>query len=77
MARQTKTRKVHVRADGYRYVLHFERGFWMWDIGRGSFPQSAAIDNIIAEGGHVEIEPNPNYREPSPFEVLGRLLYGK
>ena len=77
MARQTKTRKVHVRADGSRYPLHFSRGFWWWDHGRGSFPQSGCLDGIREGGGHIEVEPNPHYREPSPFELLGRLFAGK
>jgi hypothetical protein len=72
--KQSKTRKVHVRADGSHYTLHFERGVWWWDYGRGSFPQSAAIENIKQEGGHVEVVPNQNYREPHPLEVLGRYM---
>lgn len=77
MARQSKTLKVHVRANGTRYILRFSRGFWWWDHGCGSYPQSAALDQIEQAGGRVEVIPNPNYREPSPFEFLGRLLAGK
>jgi hypothetical protein len=77
MQQQPKTHKVHVRADGSRYTLHFEGGYWFWDHGRGSFPQSAAIENIKREGGRVEIVPNRNYREPHPFEILGRYMSGR
>lgn len=76
----TKTRKVHVRADGSRYPLHFSGGLWWWDHGCGSFPQSGCLDGIREGGGHIEVEPNPNYRprrKLSPAERLLKDLFGR
>ena len=76
----TKTRKVHVRADGSRFPIEFAHGVWWWDYNQGSFPKSAAYEQIEYEGGHVEVEPNPNYRprrKLSPAERLLKDLFGR
>lgn len=76
--RQSKTRWVAVypngTKDGRRFPITRSGGVWWWDTGCGSSHLADAKANVEAEGGRVVREPNPNYREPRPFEVLGQLL---
>lgn len=58
--REPKTIKVAVWPNGYRYVLRYRQGAWWWRSDRGSYPQSAAIEQVYESGGWIERHPNPN-----------------
>lgn len=78
MASNNKTRKVAVYPDGQRVVIVRRGGMYHWGQGRASSHMSGVVHCLAVEyGGHVETEPNPFYREPTPYEVLSRLLSGK
>ena len=52
--RRPQSRLVAIDASRHEYTIHFEQGTWWWDHGKGSWPQSAAIENVKAAGGRVE-----------------------
>ena len=78
MTKQSKTRKVAVFPDGSRYPIHREGGMWRWSPRDASSHLSGAKQRLELEyGGHIETEPNPNYREPSVFERLSTRMEGR
>lgn len=62
MNTKAKTIPVAIYPDGRRYPIHKTGGVYMWSHDRGSYPFSAAVENVEREGGCVVREPNPQYR---------------
>lgn len=54
-----KTRLVIEWADGSRHEMVKRDGAWWWSETAGSFPLSAAIQNVEDRGGRVRREPVP------------------
>lgn len=76
MNTKTKTRKVAVYPDGHRVVITRRGGMWHWGRGNASSHISGVEHRLAAEyGGHVETEPNPNYRPVSEYERVMRRLF--
>lgn len=76
MSTSSKTRKVAVYPDGYRCVIHKRDGMWDWGRGNASSHMSGVEYRLREEyGGHIEVEPNPNYRPTSNYERTMRRLF--
>lgn len=76
MRKQSKTRKVAV-IDGHRYMITKQGKYWHYRSDHGFSHLDMLKAHVEREGGHIEVVPNPNYREPSPFELLDQLFRGK
>ncbi|MBA2666075.1 MAG: hypothetical protein H0U69_03450 [Trueperaceae bacterium] len=61
MKKPAKTIKIAVDSKGKRYRIRRDGRCYQWSSVASSYPYAAAVDQIEAEGGHVEIEPNPYY----------------
>lgn len=73
MNTRNKTIPVAVYPDGRTFRIRKSHGVWMWRHDSGSYPFSAAVENVEREGGRVERHPNPNYR-PDPLPHFSRLM---
>lgn len=75
--RRNKTIPVAVWPDGRTYVIRKRGKYWWWAHDRGSYPYSAAVENVEREGGRVERRPNPQYDPLYTFHsIMGRVLKG-
>jgi hypothetical protein len=55
--RRRKTVLVAIYSDASEYVIHRKEGAWWWRATAGSYPLSAAIENVMNAGGRVERRP--------------------
>lgn len=78
MDTRNKTRKVAVYPGGRRFVIYRKNGMYYWDHGAASSHMSGVKDNLAHEcGGHIETEPNPNYRpRMTRFEREMQRIFG-
>ncbi len=45
---------VAVYPDGRTFEVYKKDGAWWWDHGKGSYPLSAARENVAQAGGRIE-----------------------
>lgn len=73
--RITKTIPVAVYPDGTEWQIHRRRGGWEYRRRCYSSHYDLAVSLVEQGGGRVERRPNPQYREPSYYEVLMRRMF--
>lgn len=77
MKTQPKTRKVAVYSDGSRHTITRIGNMWHWGRGNVSSHLHGVKHRLAVEyAGHVEIEPNQQYRERLEYTRIIQKLLG-